>query len=207
MTATSAPKTDNRALKALLKRLGACSEARDAFGKLDMATAWAECERGDHLLWVVARLNVDRRLIARAAAACAETALQYVPAGEDRPRLAIEAVRAWADDPTEANLERVRIARRAAAYAAYAATDASSASSAAYAAASASYAAASAADASYTAADASYAASDARKQARAATLKRCADLVRSTISYDVVLEAVRALDAVPAKGHRSGKCG
>ena len=139
----------NQRLKALLKRLGACSEALEWLGNRDLETAWAECERGDYLLWATAEIGVERALIVRASARCAETALQYASAGEDRPRLCVEAVLAWADDPTKENLERVRQARRAAA-------------------------AAAAADA-------------ARREA----LKRCADIVRETISFEAIDAAVQ----------------
>mgnify|MGYP001608780356 CR=1 FL=1 len=160
IVAQTLPPFSNRRMKALLRALGACSEGRDWLGDRDLETAWNDCERGDWSLWLVARVNVDRRLIVRAAARCAKTALQFVPEGEDRPRLAIEAAFAWADDPSEVNLQRCREAARnaATAYAtdaAYAAYDAAYAAyAAAYAAYDAAYAAAYAAayDAAYAAA-------------------------------------------------------
>jgi hypothetical protein len=45
---------------------------------------------------------------------CAATALKYVPKGEDRPRLAIEAARKYADKKTNANLEKLNAAGTAA---------------------------------------------------------------------------------------------
>lgn len=101
-----------------LKRLGACAEGRTWVGRRDLATAWAECERADHMLWLAGMAGVNHQTLVLAAAACAETALEFVPEGEDRPRLAIEAAKAWANDPTEANLQRCREAAYAIAAAA-----------------------------------------------------------------------------------------
>ena len=39
----------------ILKRLGACAEAREWVGSRTLAEAWAECERPDWLLWLHAR--------------------------------------------------------------------------------------------------------------------------------------------------------
>ena len=44
----------------------------------DPALAWAKCDRGDWMLWIAARLGVDRRLVGRAKVDCARTALPYV---------------------------------------------------------------------------------------------------------------------------------
>lgn len=52
--------------------------------------------------------KVDRHLVVRAACACARTALQHVPDGEDRPRIAIETAEAWCRG--EATSEQVRVA-------------------------------------------------------------------------------------------------
>ena len=72
----------------------------------DPCVAWERCDRGDWLLWISAKLGVDRRTIVLSACACARTALQYVPPGEDRPRLAIERAEAWCRG--EATIEDVR---------------------------------------------------------------------------------------------------
>jgi hypothetical protein len=126
---------------------------------------WVQCERGDWLLWYAAHATTDRKPLALAAALCAEQVLKHVPAGEDRPRLAIEAVRAWSCG--EMTVEEVRAATSAAYAAAYAAD--ASASADASADASAAYAAAYAADASA-----------ARPSAtKAHSLKRSAELVRT----------------------------
>lgn len=161
----------------LLERLGACREAADWYDGRDSEQAWAECERGDWMLWVAGKLNVDRKVLVAAACECAELALVHVPDGEDRPRQAIETARAWVSG--NATLEQVRKA----ASAAYAAAYADAARAAAYAAyADATRAAASAADA------AAYA-------SRAKSLRRSAEIVRAHISWVVLHEAVEAVDA------------
>ena len=141
-----------------LIKLDACPGAVEWVGDRDLKTAWAECDRADWMLWYAARdKRVKRTTLVRAVCACARTALKYVPAGEDRPRLAIEAAERWAKRPTEKNKQAAD-----AAYAAYA-----------YAAAAATYAAnAAAANAAYA-----YAA------AAAAALRIMADIVRRFIKF------------------------
>jgi hypothetical protein len=198
MTSTDTHDITPRRMAALLRSLGACSEGRDWLAGRDLGTAWNECPRGDWLLWFAARIGVDRPTLARAAAKCAETALQYVPEGEDRPRLAIEAVLRWADDPTDVNLEAVRVARRNAAYdAADAAYDAAAA--AAYAADAAyAYDAAYAADAAVAAAYAADAAV-ARREARLKAQERHAAIVRELIPFALIVTAVQARNARRAR--------
>jgi hypothetical protein len=58
--------------------------------------AWEECERADWLLWLAWTLLGDDPRVRLAACACARTALQYVPAGEERPLRAIETAEAYA---------------------------------------------------------------------------------------------------------------
>ena len=127
-----------------LVKMFACSEAVKWVGRKSLATAWAKCERADWLLWYAYKRGVDPRIMTRAACACARTALQYVPAGEDRPRLAIEAAEAWADDPTPAR-DAARAATGAAAAAAGAASWASAGAAATAAARASSWASAGAA--------------------------------------------------------------
>ena len=160
-----------------LRSLGACPEAREwAAGYSTLAEAWTACERADWLLWYSGRRGVDRKILVRAACACARTVLPYVPVGEDRPHRAIEMAERWCDG--RATLQEVG-AYAADAYAAYAAADAAYAY-AAYAAAAAAYAAAAYADAyAADAADAAYAAADADARSKA-HLKMCV-LVRALI--------------------------
>ena len=81
-----------------LRSLGACPEAREwAAGYSTLAEAWTACERADWLLWYAGKRGVDRKILVRAACACARTVLPYVPVGEDRPRLAIEMAERWCD--------------------------------------------------------------------------------------------------------------
>ena len=172
---------NNGALKTWLKSKTACSESLTWLGDRDLETAWAECLRGDWLLWLAAKAGIDRKRLVMTACATAREALQFVPAGEDRPRKAIETAEAWCRG--EATIEQVREARKNAAYAAadaYAAYAAAAAAAAAYAAA----AAAAAAYAADAAADAAYAA------ARLTMQKKTADIVRVRIGLDEVKSAM-----------------
>ena len=159
----------------ILVELSACDPAVEWIGTRTPYQAWRQCKRGDWLLWIAAELEVDRKLVVLAACDCAETALRYVPNGEDRPRVAIETARAWCDG--RATIKQVQAAADAADAAA---TDA------AYAAA---YAAADAATAAYDAA-AAYAASDAGIISRAHSAK----LVRKRIPWRAVRDALAEID-------------
>ena len=149
----------NEKLRQFLTSREACEAAMDWLGDRDSARMWAECKRPDWLLWWAAH-SVPRQELVLAACDCAETALRFVPQGEDRPRLAIETTSRWARG--EATVEEVRAAARAARAADAAARAADAAARAAYAATRA----ARAADAAARAARAADAATDA---ARAAT--------------------------------------
>jgi len=192
--------------KTTILALGPCEDA--AVWVMDREgsayAAWRACERGDWLLWIAARLGVDRRLVVRAACACARTALVHVPEGEHRPLRAIETAEAWCDG--RATIAEVRAAYAAASRAA--ATTASRAAAAASraAATTASRAAAAAANAAATTAAANvadYAASAyayaARAAAHAAAHANTADaaahrdhsrLVRRLIPWRVVKRAM-----------------
>lgn len=57
-------------MKDLLDRLRACESAKAWVGDRSLPTAWNECARADWMLWLAARLEVDTRLLVRAACAC-----------------------------------------------------------------------------------------------------------------------------------------
>ena len=175
-----------------LARYYACSEAREwAESYPDTAEgrqrAWAECPRGDWMLWIAGKLSGPvgspaRRLLVRGAVACARTVLDKIHEGEARAEIAavLDALDAHALDPS-AQTDPTALRRRAwdapsklhAAYAYAAAAAAAAYATDAYAAAAA-YAATYAA--AYAAADAD--AADVAAAARQAHLARCAQLVR-----------------------------
>ena len=100
----------------LLGRLGACDDAHDWAKFLPTGTtfeqAWYRCKRGDWMLWAVAVMDVDQRLVVFSACGCARLALPYVAAGETRPLAAIETAEAWCRG--EATVEQVKQASAAA---------------------------------------------------------------------------------------------
>lgn len=155
---------DAKQFSDLCRSLGACSEGREWIKGKSLQEFWDTCERADWMLWLLGKQLgkkgwPDRKTLVLLACLCAETALKFVPKGEDRPRKAIETARAWCEG--KATLEEVRAATTAA----YAATTvAYAAAYVAYAAAYAAYAAAYAANAAYNAANA------ARRTARDTSL-------------------------------------
>ena len=143
-----------------------CTESTEWIRSLPTDTtarqAWQLCQRSDWMLWLLGQLSDPpesdaRKRLVLCCCEVARTALVHVPAGEDRPRIAIETAEAWARG--QATIEQVIAAASAAASAAGAA---SAAYAAAYAAVYAAYAAA------YSAAYA----------ARTKALATCADIVR-----------------------------
>jgi len=173
-----------------LVAIAACRDAVEWVGTRPIEQAWAECERGDWMLWLSGKINIDRKLIVLAACACAEPALAFVPAGEDRPRRAIEVARAWCADAATLDDVRAAAAAAAAAYAAAYAANAADAAYAAAAAAAAAYAAAAAAAAADAAADAAYAAYAAAAAARTESLRTSAATVRAMIPLAAIVEAL-----------------
>ena len=101
----------NAELRQFLQAKSACAAAMDWLDDRDSSQMWAECRRPDWLLWWAGQA-VSRQDLVLAACDCAETALRFVPEGEDRPRLAIETARRWARG--EATVKEVDAARAAA---------------------------------------------------------------------------------------------
>ena len=173
---TTAETTDMQSLLAFARDRGACAEARLWLNtQTDPRVAWEMCEQPDWMIWYARRRNVERKVLVRIACDCARTALRFVPEGEDRPRLAIEAAERWTLG--EATIDEVRAAADAAA--AYAAADVYAAAADAYAAAA--YAAY-AAYADYAAYAAYAAAAYARKQAN---IQMC-QIIRTHLRYEDV---------------------
>jgi len=165
-----------------LTRIGACREAIRWVEGLPARTstkrAWTLCERGDWLEWLVVRLDIDRKLAVTARCRIARTVLHLVPAGEDRPRVAIETAEAWVrGDATE---EQAHDAAYAAANAAYAAAFAAFVAFA---------------FAAYAANTATYAAfAFAVNTARSKSLRESADTIREVIPWGMVRDALAALE-------------
>jgi len=92
----------------------ACLEAAEwCKTQRSFASAWKNCKRGDWMLWILGRQatepeSASRKRLVLCACALARTALKHVPAGEARPRLAIETAEKWARG--EATIKQVRTA-------------------------------------------------------------------------------------------------
>jgi hypothetical protein len=150
-----------------------CSEAREWMKTQKNATeAWNNCERGDWMLWVAARLGVDNRKLIVAKAMCAKQVEHLMV--DQRSRDAIQAC----IDYYNCLITREQLNT----YAAAAADAADADAAAAY--------AAYAADAAYTAAAAyaAYAADAyaAYAAARMSSLKKSADICREYLTDEVM---------------------
>jgi hypothetical protein len=57
-----------------ITRFSPCDEGREYYeSKASFKEAWNDCEHGDWLLWIAAKLEIDRKLLVKAAALCANT--------------------------------------------------------------------------------------------------------------------------------------
>jgi len=175
-----------------IKSLKACEEAViDAHNYKTSQELWADCKRGDWMLWLIGRLagksgSEKRKKLVLTASKCARLVLPYVKEGEMGPLSTIETGEQWARGENNVTLNDVKKAADAAyaaAYTAYTAVDDTEADAYA-AAAAAAYTAfyATAADAAGAAAFA-YASAAAVDTAvysatRTKILAQCADIVR-----------------------------
>lgn len=180
-----------------LSKLDACPEACDWVGSRSLEDAWAECPRGDWMIWGAMRMAgrpgwSSAQEVVEVLCDIVEPALRHVPAGEFLPAEALAVVRRWcAGDATMAEVDSSGAAADAAAAAYTEATAAVvSASFAAKAAAAVADAAKAAAVAARNAAAAAYAA-EAAEAADAAdsdiTLQGQADLIRDRLTIGEAL--------------------
>jgi hypothetical protein len=161
-------------LKQKLKELNACDEAMGWVGDRTIEEAVNDCHRGDWLLWLGQRIEIDHRKLTLAKGHCANTVRHLMK--DQRSIKGVDAAIAYG----EGKIGKEELA--AAADAAYAAADAAcnAADSAAY------YAPASdaASDASDAASAAAVAASDAA--AKQANQKQTADICRQYIGQLII---------------------
>ena len=174
-----------------LKRFAPCSEAMEWMKSQKNATeAWQNCERGDWMLWIAKRLNVDDRKLTIAKAMCAKQVEHLMK--DQRSKDALQACIDYFNGLITREQLNAYAANAAAADAA-AADAADAADAAAYAAAAYAAAAAAAAYAAYAAADAAAdaayvdaAADAAYVDARTNSLKRSADICREYLTEEVL---------------------
>ena len=159
-------------MKQILIKLNACQEAIEWVQDKTIQQAVNDCQRGDWMLWLANKVDVDFKKLTLAKGLCANTVRHLMK--DERSIKAVDTAIAFGEG--KATLDELQKSSDAA-YAAYAAyadaayaaayADAAAAYAAAYAAYAAAYAAYAAAYAAYAAADAAYAAADAAAYAAA----------------------------------------
>jgi len=199
---TKQKQKDMKTIHELLTELNACEDARQWASDKTLETIISDCHRGDWLLWLAQKVDIDIRLLTLAKARCAKTVYHLM--NDDRSRKAVDVAErfglglatkeelAYAAAAAYAvDADYIVDAAYAASYAAYAASYAAyavdadyivDAASAAYADSAASYAsyAASAAYAAYAASAAAY--SDAKSE----NLKLTADICRDVFANELL---------------------
>ena len=84
-----------KSFRSFLVRSGACWEARSWVGKKSLRTAWRTCERADWMLHLADEAEIDRKTLVTLACYVAKSVLKYVPANNNRPRLALDMAESW----------------------------------------------------------------------------------------------------------------
>ena len=167
-----------------LKSWNACSEKFEWAKDLTWEQMYLTCERGDWLLWLAGKCEIDHKLLVSSACDCAETVVHLA---SSKSRKLLSVIREWVEG--KATIKEVKIAAAAdAVYDAAAADAAADVVAAAYAAVdAAAYAVYDAVyDAANAAAYAAYAAAyAAAADVVAANQKQCADLVRKNIPFEL----------------------
>ena len=179
----------------LLNDLSACEDAKLFAADKSLKEVWDTCPRGDWMLWLAKKADVDIRTLTKAKALCANTVRHLMK--DKRSTNAIDVAIKFGDGIVE--LPELNAATAYAA-AAYAATAYAAAAYAAYAAA---YAAAdaddAADDAAYAAADdaaraaTAYAAADAAAYARKENQLATANICREQIPYKLIKSQLEKL--------------
>ena len=161
----------------LLIELNACEDAVRWAGDMTIEEVVKTCHRGDWMLWLAARIQIDHRKLTLAKAYCVNTVRHMMK--DERSIKAVDTAIAYGEgEETEQDLKQVADAANAA-YAYYAYAD--SAAAAAY------YAAAAADAAAYAAyADAAY----AKKKNQLQTAQICREYIGQDI-IDKVNEIIR----------------
>ncbi len=163
----------------LLKSWEPCKDGLEwGLKQKSLHDVFEKCDRSDWLIWLIRKVDCwDHRQKVQVAVACAERVLKYAKCKE--AKAAIDAAKAWLDNPCEKTQKAAASAYASAAYAAAYAADA--AYTAAYAADAAYTAAASAAASAY--ASAAYAAAYAADAASASADERKwqADAIRKIV--------------------------
>ena len=114
---TAEEKTTKMKFSELLIKLNACKEAREWASDMFIEEIVKKCHRGDWLLWIALRVNVDKRKLTLAKAYCANTVRHLMK--DERSINAIDvAIRYGNGQATDEELNTAAYA--AYAYAAYA---------------------------------------------------------------------------------------
>ena len=178
-------------MKELLKKLNACQPAREWADDKTIEEIWATCHRGDWMLWLARKLNIDKRVLILAKGHCANTVRHLMK--DERSIAAVDmAIKYGEGNATDSELAAAADAAYDATADAYdaAADDAYAADYAA--AAAAAYATAAYAAAAAYAADAAAYAAAARKQSQQATAEIC----RKYIPLELILAAIKSQEKI-----------
>jgi hypothetical protein len=95
-------------MKLDIRQFNLCYDGRKYYeSRASFEEAWRDCERGDWMLWLAARLEIDSRKLARAVALCANTVRHLMK--DASCEKAVDDVLAYADGEIDAEELRVRV--------------------------------------------------------------------------------------------------
>ena len=172
-----------------LNQFKPCKEALAYYAeKKTFKEAWEDCERGDWMLWIALKLQVEKRVFTLTKGKCAELVIHLMK--DERSKNAVRVAIAYGEGKaTDEELKTAAAAAFAAAADAYDAYAADAFAFDAY--AFDAFAAAAEADDAYAAyayADDAYADAADADAARIKTLKQCADISRIYLTEEIILK-------------------
>jgi hypothetical protein len=99
-------------LRERLTSLDACKEAMDWVGDMSYHEAWLKCERGDWMVWYLARTILDHSFVKSLTRYCVEVAIERYPnQNSDFTRNAAKDARYMAEDALRAHQALCTVAR------------------------------------------------------------------------------------------------
>lgn len=66
-------KIGNQELPILLNKLNACHSSIEWLQERNSEQMWSDCHRGDWMLWLLQKLNINKRILTLCKGKCAET--------------------------------------------------------------------------------------------------------------------------------------
>lgn len=100
-----------------IKKYAPCLDGAEFAGQFEtMSEVWENCQRPEWLFWILEKhAPLEKAQSVTLAIAFAESALEHWTSDDQRPRQAIDAARAWLDNPCDVTTDAAESAAESAA--------------------------------------------------------------------------------------------